>query len=619
MANESRRVRLNGDIVDIFLDVFNNYEIDSSGFIEHRCEDVHSLILFNGRLKKELFATQVQAVLEDDGAELLESKEVAIAGQPARLFKQRGEEEDFHLVLVIPYGIEGAGVLIRGVYPANDPALGEDIQRMLFSVSITLSDSPSGVPVHSPEDRIATYPAALEQAMTQPLETLELRVSNMVAFPPEILEMKNLETLFLVQNLFEKLPDAITTLKSLKVLNVSRTPLKALPPQIGQLKHLETLIAEACELTSIPDSIGDLPALKHLNLNYNSLATLPESIGRLTSLETLDLLANPFSSLPTSLGQLTSIRIKADQKAKALYCDISYPAPAPKRAITDKDLYARYDQDLLGRVDRAFDDPKWDNYLEAVRYCALRAIGFRSLEEDDLTQIGNSRLGGFPDLPPNLSYPTLGGKLYTFLAQINLQDITGLAAFFPQSGWLYFFIDDLESFNPVVLYHAGPQASLRPARPGADECYWDADHEGYSAHTVEFALFPSVPVLYHYDHYIFEHSKVKVLKEQLFDDPALEEDFNERIDELAAFSSMPFGNDIHCINSYVFTLSDSLQELAARAKGGLPEEWIVLLALGHDNNTQFCFWDAGTLCFLIHKADLANLDFTRVYCGLESS
>ncbi len=73
------------------------------------------------------------------------------------------------------------------------------------------------------------------------------------------------------------------------------------------------------------------------------------------------------------------------------------------------------------------------------------------------------------------------------------------------------------------------------------------------------------------------------------------------------------------MNGYVFTQKESPQERAARAKGGWPEEWIVLLALGHDNNTRFNFWDAGTLYFVIHKVDLANLDFSNVYCGLESS
>ena len=78
-------------------------------------------------------------------------------------------------------------------------------------------------------------------------------------------------------------------------------------------------------------------------------------------------------------------------------------------------------------------------------------------------------------------------------------------------------------------------------------------------------------------------------------------------------------NDRHSINVHVFTQGESAEEWAAQKKGGQADEWMVLLTLGFDKNTGFCFWDAGTLSFMINKRDLASRDFSKVIACIESS
>lgn len=58
--------------------------------------------------------------------------------------------------------------------------------------------------------------------------------------------------------------------------------------------------------------------------------------------------------------------------------------------------------------------------------------------------IGNSKIGGFPDLAPNVSWPIYAGykKPYAFLAQIRMEDLTtyDVKSLLPKKGMLYLFV-----------------------------------------------------------------------------------------------------------------------------------------------------------------------------------
>lgn len=81
--------------------------------------------------------------------------------------------------------------------------------------------------------------------------------------------------------------------------------------------------------------------------------------------------------------------------------------------------------------------------------------------KEDYSKVGNSRLGGVPDLPSNFKYPIVieNGQIkhYVFIAQINLTEIPSNSEnILPNNGMLYFFIhNDNESMSKVehlVLY-----------------------------------------------------------------------------------------------------------------------------------------------------------------------
>lgn len=74
----------------------------------------------------------------------------------------------------------------------------------------------------------------------------------------------------------------------------------------------------------------------------------------------------------------------------------------------------------------------------AVRLCARRTVGG--------TAVGASKLGGLPDLPDSLEWPTRDSAPLAFIAQLNLAELAAQDPDhrLPPAGWLYFFYDAVE-------------------------------------------------------------------------------------------------------------------------------------------------------------------------------
>ncbi|MEY4387419.1 MAG: hypothetical protein RLY20_2702 [Verrucomicrobiota bacterium] len=104
------------------------------------------------------------------------------------------------------------------------------------------------------------------------------------------------------------------------------------------------------------------------------------------------------------------------------------------------------------------------------------------------TALGESRLGGKPDVGPGFSWPSWKGKPLGFLCQINCAEVAALdpEKLWPSTGWLCFFYaiqecpwggstDDVDSWSviqiapeqarPAVLPSGMDEGSLLPAWP----------------------------------------------------------------------------------------------------------------------------------------------------------
>src|SRR5438477_1753892 len=89
-----------------------------------------------------------------------------------------------------------------------------------------------------------------------------------------------------------------------------------------------------------------------------------------------------------------------------------------------------------------------DAHTTALEGLARSSLRLRSeLVEESSLGIGETKLGGCPDLPPSFEWPSYRDRPQSLIAQINLAevhpyDVEGLL---PESGLLSFFYDSAQS------------------------------------------------------------------------------------------------------------------------------------------------------------------------------
>jgi uncharacterized protein YwqG len=85
-----------------------------------------------------------------------------------------------------------------------------------------------------------------------------------------------------------------------------------------------------------------------------------------------------------------------------------------------------------------------ERLAEVAERLTLPAIRIESaMVDEDTIPVGASKLGGRPDLPPDMAWPERDGKPLGFLAQFNLVEVApyDVEKALPPSGMLYFFYD----------------------------------------------------------------------------------------------------------------------------------------------------------------------------------
>lgn len=473
------------------------------------------------------------------------------------------------------------------------------------------------------ELRQHTY-GSLEEAMAAPPERVRrLLVGAWDArWHDELLRFTQLEFLSMqalwtgdAESAVRVLPESLCTLTRLRELHLRSSSITRLPENLGALESLEVLALQHCRLEALPDGIGKLARLKRLLLDGNQLKTIPESVGHLPALELLSIDGNPFESLPASLQNIEKVSIEKENEA--LFRDIRY-RPELEISVDREAFMARSSPRAAALLGDALARHGLASYAGPLRRHARQTLRLRTTEPEDYATPGSTRIGGTPDLPPGLDYPSTDGKLWRFFAQIDLAAIAALQSWLPRTGRLYFFCEGQEHGDGVrVLHSDAPAAELRPhvwpeGAEFADGFDVGDAHEGYK---VGIDSTVSVPNLYN-------AGGGRLIGE---DAVLLEIEGNDELQEAWwALEAELTGDDerrngAHLMNAHVLTQHENPQEQASREKGGLPEEWINLLTLRSDDKPGFCFWDAGTFTFSIHEKDLALGDFSRVHGSLESS
>jgi len=306
-------------------------------------------------------------------------------------------------------------------------------------------------------------------------------------------------------------------------------------------------------------------------------------------------------------------------------------------------FHARYYPDQFSQLENQLnhypDLPLIDR--KGVYTNARLAIGFMPTEIDDYSQKANTRFFGVPDLPPGVEYPPYDpkaepaeskeGTLCKFFAQINFAEIKELQNYLPDSGILYLFIDSLVDSDMaygnvleprMVFYYDGDCNTLQSAKDlNIKPDYIYDVHNGYEyeegAQPARVKLFPYISILDTDEEYDAMDYPPK-----LYDVPV--KAINTALIKQTSFSP------IHSMNAHVENVYNQDLEVngeyvsspyveAANVLGGKPEDYMVLLCLGWDNQVSgFMFGDAGNAYFMIAKEKLKNRDFSQIYYNATS-
>lgn len=106
-------------------------------------------------------------------------------------------------------------------------------------------------------------------------------------------------------------------------------PSACLPPEISQLKKLETLSLNGNRIQKLPPGLGQLRALRTLSLSGNQISEFPPGLGSLRNLDLLDLSRNKIQSVPVEVSELQAIEINLNQNQVVEPSSASCPALGP--------------------------------------------------------------------------------------------------------------------------------------------------------------------------------------------------------------------------------------------------------------------------------------------------
>ncbi len=259
---------------------------------------------------------------------------------------------------------------------------------------------------------------------------------------------------------------------------------------------------------------------------------------------------------------------------------------------------------------------------------SLRLVTERASLES--LSIGQSRIGGFPDLPPTVKWPARNGRPLSFLAQINLFEAAGNVenCGLPNSGGIALFFDN-------------------------DEQPWGFDPKDADAWKVIYC--PSDTDLVRVDPpksplskvHSFDCCKVSFVLEDTHPGPGLADRISmELADEdeerLCEIEDEVLGEEgmrvLHRLYGYPDQVQGGMEYICQAASHGIycgtpgwdrdsrcskvfSEEncldWILLLQLDSDENPGMMWGDCGRLYVWVPEADLLQLNFDRAWVCLE--
>jgi uncharacterized protein YwqG len=244
--------------------------------------------------------------------------------------------------------------------------------------------------------------------------------------------------------------------------------------------------------------------------------------------------------------------------------------------------------------------------------------------DEDCLPVGVSKVGGLPDLPPDLTWPEFGGHPQSFIAQIRLEEVKPYDAedVLPAAGMLWFFYDaKQEAYGDdprhrdawQVLFQEGDLSNIActPAPPELPE------QSRFKACSVSFAseiTLSQVPRIEvdNYDWSDKELEKYEALVARLT--PSEQRAFRHRL--LGNPDLIQDDMRLQCqLVSHGITDEDDprAQELKQGAK-----DWRLLLQVDTDERIGMRWSSVGMLYYWIRSSDLHDRRFESTWLVMQA-
>ena len=256
---------------------------------------------------------------------------------------------------------------------------------------------------------------------------------------------------------------------------------------------------------------------------------------------------------------------------------------------------------------------------------ASSSIGIlREKTDDEDIQIGGSKFGGLPDLPANVPFPNYQSGNLSFLAQLNLKDLTFLDTedSLPKTGMLYFFYDvvnqpwglekeDKDSYK--VLYFDGDLKELsRTSYPKFTEDYFPLpSHKVGFTKMLTFSEEPAALDLNdsELDDYFLFREEIMQPRGTDYIIQGLDEDLavpkHYLLGEPFNIQNNVFDDVIHYWNYEKTDMNSTKMEIKS-------EKMILLFQMDSDEELDVMWGDVGMLYFCINETDLIKRQFDQV-------
>ena len=109
------------------------------------------------------------------------------------------------------------------------------------------------------------------------------------------------------------------------------------------------------------------------------------------------------------------------------------------KSCHDIEKQNKTEDQIRSEIASLIDDLSLGNYKDKLLSELQFNYRLKCFDDEDYSQLGNTRLGGLPDLPKEIEYPYNENGYYNLLCQINFAEFENKLGKLPKKGILYIF------------------------------------------------------------------------------------------------------------------------------------------------------------------------------------